>query len=194
MEKVINVVSLFIKWIEQLLCRQSTGPNTNHGLTLSGNTQKELEPVKSESRAVNSKYGKLRNYIIRNEGTRLRLYKCTAGFLTIGVGRNIETNGIRQSECDLMLDNDINECILQLRSRFDWVDGLDSARFIAIVDMAFNLGIVRFMGFKRMIAALSQGDHARAATEILDSKYAKDVPHRARRNAYLILRNEFADK
>ena len=34
----------------------------------------------------------------RDEGVRLSAYKCTAGFLTIGVGRNLDTNKLTVEE------------------------------------------------------------------------------------------------
>ena len=42
-----------------------------------------------------------------HEGEKLMPYKCTAGKLTIGVGRNLEARGISKDESDLMLRNDI---------------------------------------------------------------------------------------
>lgn len=37
---------------------------------------------------------KLEKDLIRDEGLRLKPYRCTADKLTIGVGRNLEDNGI----------------------------------------------------------------------------------------------------
>ena len=36
--------------------------------------------------------------LIVHEGLRLKPYKCPAGYLTIGVGRNVETNPITEEE------------------------------------------------------------------------------------------------
>ena len=52
--------------------------------------------------------------LVRHEGLRLKPYRCTAGKLTIGVGRNLEDKGISQQEAYELLENDIRECEVQL--------------------------------------------------------------------------------
>jgi lysozyme len=50
---------------------------------------------------------------------------------------------------------------------------------MVLVDMCFNLGISRFMGFKRMIEALRSEDYDRAAIEMINSRWAKQVRNRS---------------
>jgi lysozyme len=45
--------------------------------------------------------------------------------------------------------------------------------------MGFNLGISRLLHFRRMLSALEQGDYQKAAVEMLDSKWARQVGKRA---------------
>lgn len=59
----------------------------------------------------------LKKELIRDEGFRSKPYKCTAGKLTIGVGRNIEDNGITEDEAMYLLENDIASCIKQLTAK-----------------------------------------------------------------------------
>ena len=40
------------------------------------------------------------------EGCRLKPYKCTAGKLTIGYGRNLDDVGISQAEANMMFEAD----------------------------------------------------------------------------------------
>ncbi|MBP5593653.1 MAG: hypothetical protein J6X75_05780, partial [Clostridia bacterium] len=40
------------------------------------------------------------------EGLRLKPYRCPAGKLTIGYGRNIEDMGISETEAEMLFDND----------------------------------------------------------------------------------------
>ena len=49
--------------------------------------------------------------------------------------------------------------------------------------MLYNLGLPKFLKFKKMIAALEVGDYDRAAEEALDSKWRHDVGDRALRIA-----------
>lgn len=45
--------------------------------------------------------------------------------------------------------------------------------------MCFNVGVSGLLAFKRMLAACERGDYGRAAEEMLDSKWAKQVGGRA---------------
>ena len=49
----------------------------------------------------------LERQLIRHEGLKLFPYQCPAGFLTIGVGRNLEGKGITKAEALFLLKNDI---------------------------------------------------------------------------------------
>jgi lysozyme len=120
----------------------------------------------------------LRDWIIAHEGVRLKPYKCTGNKTSIGVGRNLDDNGITLDEAYFMLDNDIERCKREL-SMYPWFLRLDYNRQDAIVNMCFNLGLPRLLGFKRMIAALERKDYAKAAIEALDSRWAQQVKGRA---------------
>ena len=49
----------------------------------------------------------LSSSLVRDEGLRLKTYRCTAGKLTIGVGRNLDDCGITHAEAMALLANDI---------------------------------------------------------------------------------------
>jgi lysozyme len=120
--------------------------------------------------------------LIADEGLRLRPYRCPAGKLTIGVGRNLEDTGITKAEALLMLENDIRSCGDRLKG-LPWFSCLNLVRQEVLINMAFNLGIGGLMGFPRMMAALERGQYALAAQEMIESKWATQVPQRARRLA-----------
>ncbi len=119
--------------------------------------------------------------LIRDEGLKLKPYKCTAGKLTIGIGRNIEDNGISEDEARYMLQNDIKRCAEELDLHTPWWPLMPDAQQNALLNMCFNMGWPRLSGFKRMLAALEVGDYAAAASEALDSKWARQVGSRAER-------------
>ena len=50
----------------------------------------------------------LKEMLIKNEGMELKVYRCTSGKLTCGVGRNLSDNGISLDEAELMLKNDMD--------------------------------------------------------------------------------------
>ena len=124
----------------------------------------------------------LTDLIKQHEGFRDRPYKCSAGKITIGWGRNLDDVGITEHEALLMLNNDIKKAEDDLQSVFppDFLfSALTYPRYCVLVDMMFNLGLTRFRGFKKFIAAVNEKDWQTAAHEMLDSKWAKQVKTRA---------------
>ena len=116
-----------------------------------------------------------------HEGERLKPYRCTAGKLTIGVGRNLEDRGITREEAAYLLANDIAAEERELLRALPWVAKLDDVRQRVLLDMAFNLGVVGLLAFKRTLATIQAGDYQRAAAMMLDSKWAGQVGQRAER-------------
>lgn len=133
----------------------------------------------------NRQMNKLERELIRDEGLRLKPYYDSVGKLTIGVGRNLDDNGISESEALIMLRNDIANSQQELE-RFSWFRQLDSRRKDAILNMHFNLGLPRLLSFKKMIAALEQGEWDKAADEALNSLWAEQVGERAVRISSII--------
>jgi lysozyme len=122
--------------------------------------------------------------LTRDEGLRLKPYRCTAGKLTIGVGRNLEDVGITKEEAEQMLANDISRVVVDIVKRIPWAMKLDDARFSVIHSMVFQMGIGGVMNFRKFLNALQMGDFTRASIEMMDSKWAQhDSPARAKRLA-----------
>ena len=123
---------------------------------------------------------RIKAQLVRHEGLRLKPYRCTAGKLTIGIGRNLDDCGITESEAYIMLINDIMNCEKQLQARIpDIYNGLDEVRKSVLLNMCFNLGINGLLGFKNTLAFVKAGDWERAANGMLASKWAKQVGRRA---------------
>ena len=118
----------------------------------------------------------------QHEGVETHAYVDTVGKVTIGVGRNIDKNGglgLSQQEIDYLLSGDVKRVEAELSQAFIWYDDLDDARKDAMMDMAFNMGLPRLRKFKRALAAMSARLYEIAAVEFLDSRWAKQVGHRA---------------
>lgn len=126
--------------------------------------------------------------LTRHEGLKLKPYRDTVGKLTIGVGRNLDDVGISIDEAMLMLDNDFDTAEQELQTRFPITRDMDGPRYYALVNMCFNLGITRLAMFKKMWAAIGDGDWDRAADEALDSKWARQVGNRATELAEMLRR------
>ena len=123
----------------------------------------------------------------RDEGVVLTLYQCSAGKNTIGVGRNLDDRGITDDESDYLLGNDINICIEELTNAFPWFKDLSDTRQRVMVNMCFNLGLSRLMGFKKFLAAMEAGEWETAGVEMLDSRWAVQVGPRSTRLKDLVL-------
>jgi lysozyme len=124
--------------------------------------------------------------LIKYEGMELKPYRCPSGQLTIGCGRNIQDLGISEGEAMLLLQNDITRCRNEAMRVFPWYLNLDPVRRDAFIALLFQLGLPRFMGFAKMLAALKRGDFEEAARQALDSKWARQVPERAKEMAEMI--------
>jgi lysozyme len=123
---------------------------------------------------------RLQEKLIEHEGLRLKPYRCPAGKLTIGVGRNLDDVGISKDEAMTLLANDIMRCMAIGHSIFgeNWLM-LDEVRQEVIINMIFNLGEAGFRNFKKTIDYIRMGKYDKAGDEMLASKWAQQVPKRA---------------
>lgn len=149
---------------------------------------------------------KLREQLKFHEGLRLKPYYDTEGIKTIGVGRNMEANppddelgrrvgpeGISEQEAVKLLDNDIDKCVRDVESKISSYGKLSEPRQHVLLDMCFNMGINGLLKFTNMLAAVDRGDYARAADEMLNSKWANQVKGRSTRLANMMRNNTSFD-
>lgn len=148
----------------------------------------------------------LESQLIRHEGMRLSVYRCTAGKLTCGVGRNLDDVGLSadergalgvtpadyprlkltEAQALMLLRNDILRCQVDLDRHIPWWRTLDAVRSRVIVDMAFNLGIRGLLGFKNTLALVKSGNYEAAAQNMGKSLWASQVKGRATRLAQMM--------
>ena len=116
-----------------------------------------------------------------HEGVRNHVYVCTAGYETIGVGRNISESGLglTDEEINILLMNDIERVKKELSSSFSWFVDLDEVRQNAIIDMCFNLGLSRLNQFVKALDGMASKDYDKAADEFMDSRWSQQVGQRA---------------
>lgn len=138
--------------------------------------------------------------LLRDEGSRLKMYKDSVGKWTIGVGRNIEDRGIRPDEQELMLKNDIDDHCALLDKYLPWWRNLDEVRQRVVANMAFNLGVGpseedpkgKLLTFKGTLAAIEAGAWEKAAVGMESSLWAKQVGPRADRLVAMMRTGEVA--
>lgn len=132
----------------------------------------------------------------RDEGERLRAYKDTVGKWTIGIGRNLDdvgtapldrtvadvkAKGITSAESAAMLSHDLGRVEADLDRRLPWWRKLDPVRQRVMVNMCFNLGIGGLCGFVNTLKMIEEHRFTEAASNMLASKWARQVGARAQR-------------
>ena len=121
--------------------------------------------------------------LLKHEGMRTFPYKCSEGKLTIGVGKNLEANGITEEEAMYLLDNDIKRVTDNLDKMWPvWRQLPPKAQMVSI-DATFQMGISGWMNFRHTRALMEMGCFLEASEEILRSKYAIQTPNRAAYNS-----------
>lgn len=135
---------------------------------------------------------RLKKDLVRREGMVLRTYHCPSGYLTVGVGFNLDahrppehiaarlraTGTITIDDAYELLDISVTATILSCKEMFSDFDSYSDARQEAIADLVFNMGAGGFKKFKKTIAAIKKQDWNTAADELVDSQWYVQVGRR----------------
>ena len=122
------------------------------------------------------------NQLTRHEGFRSSAYQDSKGYWTIGIGRMVDAKlkgGITLAEAQHLLQNDLDRCAKELNTKLPWWSGLSPNRRYVLLNMCFNLGINRLLGFKNTLKMIEAGNYDGAAKGMLNSLWAKQVGKRA---------------
>lgn len=119
------------------------------------------------------------------EGLRLKPYRCSAGKLTIGYGRNLEDVGITKEEANLLFINDYYDAINNLKALLVAngikYEDVHKDAFYALTDMMFNMGYKRLATFKKLLCELKKGSYEGVAREMKNSKWYTQVGDRGKK-------------
>jgi lysozyme len=117
----------------------------------------------------------LRQELVADEGNRAKPYRCPAGFLTIGIGHNLDANGLPAYIVDDLFQHDVSWAEADL-DRVDptWREHPDAVQR-AMINLVFNMGAAGWAKFKNTRAALARKDYAAAAKGLQASKWARQV-------------------
>lgn len=121
----------------------------------------------------------------KDEGEESCVYEDSLGIKTIAVGRNVDKDhggGLKPDEIAYLLNNDIDDRLEALTLALPWFQNLDDARRGVLVNMSF-MGVSKLLKFTNTLEAVRTGDYDKAAAEMLDSLWAKQVGDRAQRLA-----------
>ena len=128
-----------------------------------------------------------------DEGRKLKVYLDTEGLKTVGIGhlitdkdppeiQNLQVgDSITRQQMDNLFHGDLAIAISDFRLIFNIWESLPGEVQEILINMIFNLGRKRFLGFKKLIAAIYNKDWKQASYEMQDSKWYRQVGKRAER-------------
>jgi len=121
-----------------------------------------------------------------DEGFKSLPYKCPEGRLTVGYGHNLdEPMSYQLAEWILIYDIQQASKIVTNIFSIECLEYLSENRYNVLVNMAFNLGN-KLKTFKKMIFAVKKQDYNKAADEMENSKWCKQVKSRCIRLAQIM--------
>ena len=133
----------------------------------------------------------LRETLKIDEGVKYEIYNDHLGYPTFGIGHLVvesdEEHGkpvgtpISEERVNAVFDKDVAVMVDEAKKIFPNLDTLPEEAQQVIVNMTFNMGRPRLSQFKKFIAGVNAGDWDKAAVEMMDSRWAKQVGARAER-------------
>ena len=137
---------------------------------------------------------RLMESVKQHEGYRNKVYLDTLGKRTVGVGHLCtedwweDDKEYEEEFLMKILEEDLQEAIegaSTLMLQYDCSD-IDEKAHEILIEMVFQLGMTGVSKFKNMWKALSEHNYTGASYEMLDSKWAKQTPNRAKSMAELM--------
>ncbi len=133
----------------------------------------------------------LRETLKVDEGVKYEIYKDHLGYPTFGIGHLIVESdeeygqsvgtGVHLDRVNEAFDEDVAVMVDEAKKLFPDLEDLPEEAQQVIVNMTFNMGRPRLSKFKKFIAGVNAGDWEKAAVEMMDSRWAKQVGSRAER-------------
>ena len=137
---------------------------------------------------------RLKDSVKQHEGYRNKVYLDTLGKRTVGVGHlcveDFWEDDKEYSEKFLLeiLEKDLGQAIIgarELMIEHDCIDINEKAEEI-LIEMVFQLGKTGVSKFRKMWDALAEKNYIGASYEMLDSRWAKQTPNRAKDMAQIM--------
>lgn len=136
----------------------------------------------------------LREMLERHEGRRSKVYKCTAGKDTIGVGHNIDAKGlpsdiedyldengyITNEMIDRLLDDDIEDAISDCKRLYPNLEDFGDVRMEALIDFVFNVGYGTAKKFVNTNKLINAEKWEQVADALEGSKWYRQTTNRAK--------------
>ena len=124
--------------------------------------------------------------IKHHEGFVEHVYDDSLGIPTIGYGFAIKDLVLEEDLCDEILLRKLRILGKSVIGKFPFFDSLPSDCKTVLMEMCYQLGVTGVSKFKKALKAMEDGDWEKAADEMLDSKWAKQTPNRAKEMSNII--------
>ena len=134
---------------------------------------------------------RLREDLETDEGVKYEIYLDHLGYPTFGIGHLVREDDpehgwevgteVSESRVAEAFESDVQTVLSDCNKLYSDFEDLPEEAQLVIANMMFNLGYPRLSAFKGMKAGVDERDWNRAADEMLDSRWAKQVPNRANR-------------
>jgi lysozyme len=136
---------------------------------------------------------KLRQQLIIDEGVKYSVYLDHLSLKSCGIGHYIRQDEpefdlevgtqITEDRCTELFEEDIKSVMKDCKKVFEDWDDMDEEVKQICANMMFNLGLPRFSKFRKTINNIINKDYKKAAEEMRDSRWYRQVTNRAERLA-----------
>ena len=116
-----------------------------------------------------------------SEGFRSKVYKCTEGYDTIGYGFAVKDLVLGEDICDMILERKIAELKLRVHNKFPFLENCPEEVQDVIIEMCYQIGVKGVSKFSLTIDHIMRKDYRAASAEMLNSKWARQTPNRAKK-------------
>ena len=133
----------------------------------------------------------LRKELEMDEGVKYEIYNDHLGYATFGIGHLVRDSDpehgqeigtpVSEERVIAAFDEDVQDVLADCERLYNDFNVLPEECQMIIANMMFNMGRPRLSKFKGMKAGVDAQDWNKAADEMIDSNWYKQVPNRAGR-------------
>lgn len=134
------------------------------------------------------------NFTAQFEGKKRSVYKCPAGYATIGIGHKVKRGesylGLTLSDAQIeeIFKRDIIEAYVAAKTSVKDFDSLPHEVKLIICDMNYNIGKAGFRKFQKTIAACDARDWKTMAEQLRQSRWYLQTGNRAKNHVSTLKR------
>ena len=136
-------------------------------------------------------FNEMTEEIKADEGVVNEIYLDHLGLPTVGVGHLIREDDpehgldvgtqVGEERVAELFEADLYTCVAETKLLYPQFEELPAEAQKILCNMMFNMGRPRLSRFHKMKKAVDSSDWTEAANQMLDSKWARQVPNRANR-------------